>query len=137
MSVAKRVARLRAARGESLRDAAARIGVSHTTIARIEKGETPSSSHTTLAKIATGYGVTSEWLITGKGAASPLEQAVVADVAGYVTTIVELAREGVDPSALSMYSPLLRKVAKAQLDVKVLNMAVDLIIQQHRMMAAG
>lgn len=66
MHVGKRVAKLRAAHGESLREAAIRTGVSHTTIARIEKGEVTGSFHSTLRKIADGYGVKVEFLLTGR-----------------------------------------------------------------------
>lgn len=66
MQVGKRVAKLRSAHGESLREAATRTGVSHTTIARIEKGEVTGSFHSTLQKIAEGYGVKMEFLLTGR-----------------------------------------------------------------------
>lgn len=66
MHVGRRVAKLRAAHGESLREAAVRTGVSHTTIARIEKGEVTGSFHSTLRKIADGYGVRMEFLLTGR-----------------------------------------------------------------------
>lgn len=66
MHVGRRVAKLRSAHGESLREAAARTGVSHTTIARIEKGEVTGSFHSTLRKIADGYGVKMEYLLTGR-----------------------------------------------------------------------
>lgn len=54
------------ARGESLREAALRTGVSHTTIARIEKGDVTGSFHNTLLRIAAGYGVQVEYLLTGR-----------------------------------------------------------------------
>lgn len=66
MSIARRVAKLRAAFGDSLRDAAVRTGVSHTTIARIEKGEVTSSFHHTLRRIADGYGVHIEFLLNNR-----------------------------------------------------------------------
>lgn len=66
MYVGRRVAKLRSAHGESLREAAVRTGVSHTTIARIEKGEVTGSFHSTLRKIADGYGVRMEFLLTGR-----------------------------------------------------------------------
>lgn len=66
MLVGRRVAKLRSAHGESLREAAIRTGVSHTTIARIEKGEVTGSFHSTLKKIAEGYGVKMEFLLTGR-----------------------------------------------------------------------
>lgn len=66
MHVGKRVGQLRSAHGESLREAAMRTGVSHTTIARIEKGEVTGSFHSTLLKIAEGYGVKMEFLLTGR-----------------------------------------------------------------------
>lgn len=66
MIVGRRVAKLRSAHGESLREAAVRTGVSHTTIARIEKGEVTGSFHSTLRKIAEGYGVKMEYLLTGR-----------------------------------------------------------------------
>lgn len=64
--IAERVARLRQAHGESLREASLRTGVSHTTVARIEKGEVTGSFHGTLRKIADGYGVRVEYLMTGR-----------------------------------------------------------------------
>lgn len=65
MSVGARVARLRAERGETLRQAASRIGVHHSTLARIESGETSSSFHRTLQRIARGYSVSLEHLLKG------------------------------------------------------------------------
>jgi transcriptional regulator with XRE-family HTH domain len=76
VQVGRRVAKLRSAHGESLRDAAARTGVSHTTIARIEKGEVTSSFHSTLKKIAEGYGVRTEFLLTGRDPRQDFEQAI-------------------------------------------------------------
>lgn len=64
--VGRRVAALRVAHGDSLRQAAFRTGVSHTTIGRIENGQATSSFHGTLRKIAEGYGVTIEYLLTGR-----------------------------------------------------------------------
>lgn len=66
VQVGRRVAKLRSAHGESLREAAIRTGVSHTTIARIEKGEVTGSFHSTLRKIADGYGVKVEYLLNGR-----------------------------------------------------------------------
>lgn len=74
--VGQRVAKLRAAYGESLREAAVRTGVSHTTIARIEKGEVTGSFHSTLRKIAEGYGVRVEFLLTGKDPRQDFEHTV-------------------------------------------------------------
>lgn len=76
MQIGRRVAKLRAAHGESLRDAAVRTGVSHTTIARIEKGEVTGSFHSTLRKIADGYGVRTEFLLTGRDPRQDFEQAL-------------------------------------------------------------
>lgn len=66
MQIGRRVAKLRESHGESLREAAVRTGVSHTTIARIEKGEVVASFQSTLRKIAEGYGVRVEFLLAGK-----------------------------------------------------------------------
>lgn len=76
MHVGRRVAKLRAAHGESLREAAIRTGVSHTTIARIEKGEVTGSFHSTLRKIADGYGVRMEFLLTGRDPRQDFETAI-------------------------------------------------------------
>lgn len=76
MQIGRRVAKLRAAHGESLRDAAVRTGVSHTTIARIEKGEVTGSFHSTLRKIAEGYGVRTEFLLTGRDPRQDFEHAL-------------------------------------------------------------
>jgi len=64
--IGERLYRLRRAHGESLREAAQRTGVSHTTITRIERGEITASCHITLEKIARGYGVPVEYLLTGR-----------------------------------------------------------------------
>lgn len=64
--IGKRIASLRDAHGDSLRQAAARTGVSHTTIGRLETGQATTSLHSTLRKIADGYGVTIEYLLTGR-----------------------------------------------------------------------
>lgn len=64
--IGRRVAQLRVANGESLREAAHRTGVSHSTIARIEKGEVTASFDETLRKVAEGYGVPLEYLLTGQ-----------------------------------------------------------------------
>lgn len=76
MQVGKRIAKLRASHGESLREAAIRTGVSHTTIARIEKGEVVGSFHSTLRKIADGYGVRMEFLLNGRDPRHDFEVAV-------------------------------------------------------------
>lgn len=76
MQIGRRVAKLRASHGESLRDAAIRAGVSHTTIARIEKGEVTGSFHSTLRKIAEGYGVRVEYLLTGRDPRQIFEEAL-------------------------------------------------------------
>lgn len=64
--IGRRIAALRAAHGDSLRQAAARTGVSHTTIGRLESGQASASLNSTLRKIADGYGVTVEYLLTGR-----------------------------------------------------------------------
>lgn len=74
MHIGRRVAKLRTLNGESLREAALRTGVSHTTIARIEKGEVTGSFHHTLRKIAEGYGVKVEYLLTGRDPKQDFEQ---------------------------------------------------------------
>lgn len=66
VNVGRRVGKLRQAHGESLRAAGIRTGVSHTTIARIEKGEVVGSFQSTLRKIAEGYGVRVEFLLGGR-----------------------------------------------------------------------
>lgn len=66
MDIGRRVGKLREAHGESLRAAAIRTGVSHTTIARIEKGEVVGSFQSTLRKIAEGYGIRVEFLLGGR-----------------------------------------------------------------------
>jgi len=66
LNIGRRVGKLREAHGESLRAAAIRTGVSHTTIARIEKGEVVGSFQSTLRKIADGYGIKVELLLGGR-----------------------------------------------------------------------
>lgn len=74
MQIGRRVATLRAAHSESLREAAVRTGVSHTTIARIEKGDVTGSFHSTLRKIADGYGMRLEYLLTGRDPRQSFEE---------------------------------------------------------------
>jgi transcriptional regulator with XRE-family HTH domain len=74
VQIGRRVAKLRASHGESLREAAVRTGVSHTTIARIEKGEVTGSFHSTLRKIADGYGMRLEYLLTGRDPRQSFEE---------------------------------------------------------------
>lgn len=76
MQIGRRVAKLRASHGESLREAGIRTGVSHTTIARIEKGDVTGSFHSTLKKIAEGYGVRVEYLLTGRDPRHSFEEAL-------------------------------------------------------------
>ncbi|HLO01988.1 MAG TPA: helix-turn-helix transcriptional regulator [Symbiobacteriaceae bacterium] len=76
MQIGRRVAKLRASHGESLREASIRTGVSHTTIARIEKGEVSGSFHSTLKKVADGYGVRVEFLLTGRDPRQSFEEAL-------------------------------------------------------------
>lgn len=71
--VGRRISALRAAHGDSLRQAGSRTGISHTTIARIENGQATTSFHSTLRKIAEGYGVTIEYLMTGRDPAQDFE----------------------------------------------------------------
>lgn len=66
MTVGERLAKLRAAHGETLRQAAARTGVHYSTLARIERGESGLSSRRTLRKVAAGYGVSLESLLHGE-----------------------------------------------------------------------
>lgn len=76
MSIGERIARLRAAHGETLREAAERTGVSHTTIARLEKGEVTGSFFVTVAKIARGYGVSPDFLVSGRSPKQEFETQV-------------------------------------------------------------
>ncbi len=74
--IGRRIAAIRAAHGDSLRQASIRTGVSHTTIARIEHGQATTSLHSTLRKIAEGYGVTIEYLMTGRDPRQDFEQSI-------------------------------------------------------------
>lgn len=56
----ERLALLLRVHGDSYRSAAERCGLDHTTIMRVERGETENPA--TLAKIATSYGVPVSWL---------------------------------------------------------------------------
>jgi len=67
MTVGERLAKLRAAHGETLRQAATRTGVHYSTLARLERGETGSGSRRTLHKVASGYGVSLESLLQAEG----------------------------------------------------------------------
>lgn len=64
LSVGKRVSQLRKTHGDTLRQAAQRTGISHTTIARIERGNVTGSYRDTLERIARGYQVPVSFLIS-------------------------------------------------------------------------
>lgn len=117
MNVARRVARLRITHGESLREAARRTGVSHTTILRIEKGEVTGSFHETLQKIAAGYGTTLEYLLTGqdatRSAAAPLPP-------------VEPIK-GADPGEASAFLRLAEKCSRSGLSPSLVELTIDLL----------
>lgn len=78
MSVGERLARLRTAHGETLRQAAARTGVHYSTLARIERGDSVAATRRTLSKVAAGYGVSVESLQHGDGPADRLVTALAA-----------------------------------------------------------
>jgi len=117
MNVARRVARLRITHGESLREAARRTGVSHTTIARIEKGEVTGSYHETLQKIAAGYGTTLEYLLTGQDAARSEAPPLLA---------AESAK-GADPGEASAYLRLAEKCCRSGLSPSLVELTIDLL----------
>jgi transcriptional regulator with XRE-family HTH domain len=119
--IGRRVEKLRQAHGESLRDAAARTGVSHTTIRRIELGEVTESFNRTLLAIANGYGVPVEWIHTGKNPPEDFDTQLRLHAVGQAT-----AKQAAE------YVPLIRKAADAGLSPRLLSMAIDVMIQQHR-----
>lgn len=123
MQVGRRVAALRAAHGESLRMAAARTGVSHTTIARIENGKITRSMHSTLCKIAEGYRVPAEYLVT--------ELTSTNDLAPPLSETVPVPlEETAAVSELSIYAGLMRKAIKAGIEFEVLDLAIDILRRQ-------
>jgi transcriptional regulator with XRE-family HTH domain len=123
MSVGQRVAQLRAAHGESLREAAIRTGVSHTTIARIEKGAVTGSFQHTLRQIAQGYGVPFEFLLSDQDQVPPRPLPL-----GRFATDDELGN--LPSQQIDAYISLIRKAAKAKLNPQTLELAIDLLIMQ-------
>lgn len=137
MRVGERVARLREVHGESLREAAARTGVSHTTIARIENSQTVGSTGGTLRKIADGYRVPLEYLLTGKdsradSAAQLVAVAMEAGIGRYIPVIHQLAEAGVTPEQVAIYSRMIRSAATAGLRPEVLDQAINLLVTMQR-----
>lgn len=125
MYIGRRVGMLREAHGESLREAAVRTGVSHTTIARIEKGEVVNSFQNTLFKIARGYGVSMEYLLTGRDPSRDLEALFKLQSLG------DGERAPVPTAAVDAYVRLVRKAVEAGIQPHVLDMALDLLAAKH------
>lgn len=138
----KRVAQLRAAHGESLREAAARTGVSLTTIARIETGQLSTNLNRTLKAIADGYGVSMEWLQTGREPRPDRDvqlqaQAITNDVASYVSVVREAMAAGVTPEQFQRYYQAVHRAARAGLAPGMLDMAIDLMAGTERFSGRG
>lgn len=121
MHTGHRVARLRASFGESLRDAAVRTGLSHTTIARIESGQVSAALNSTLLKIAQGYGVSVEFLLDGRETEGDFAAASRLRLLGPETST------SVDPQTLDAYITLLRKAMDKGVQPQMLDLALDLL----------
>lgn len=122
MSVGRRLARLRAAHGESLREAARRTGISHTTIARIEKGEVTGSFHHTLQQIAQGYGVPFQYLLSGG------QELIQTPTTAHLAVQADACP--VPPEQIGEYLRLARKAADADLKPEQLSLVIDLLIMR-------
>jgi transcriptional regulator with XRE-family HTH domain len=121
VQIGRRVAALRAGYGESLREAAVRTGVSHTTIARIENGKISRSMHCTLCKIAAGYHVSAEYLLIDLTATDgrvppPKQQIALLSLEGSAAA-----------SEFSIYARLMRKAITAGIEPEVLDLAIDIL----------
>lgn len=120
MQVGRRVAALRATYGESLREAAARTGVSHTTIARIENGKISHSMYSTLCKIAAGYSLPTEELVADLIAKD--------DLVTFPKQIVLSSLEGSAAAPeFGIYAGLVRKAITAGIEPEVLDLAMDIL----------
>lgn len=98
-----------------------RTGVSHTTIARIEKGEVTASFHRTIKMIADGYGVSMDYVLSGKLPPQDVEtQFRLHGVDG------ELVRS-VPRERVQEYIKILYKALRADIDPNMLDTAVDLL----------
>lgn len=125
-TVAERVARLRAAHGESLRDAAARTKVSYSTISRIERGEVTGSFSRTLAKIADGYGVDAHYLLTGEESVETLRLHTPEDRARlYLTAIAD--ETDLPPEQIRACAELLLRAIRSGVEPGMLHLAIDLL----------
>lgn len=134
MSVGRRVYLLRSAHQESLREAAIRTGVSHTTIARIEKGVITSSFHYTLDKIAAGYGVPVEYLLNGFEHSTPpfflplpetsseQRRRYLIACRSNLKTVIHSLKE------LGPYNKLMKRAARAGIQPQVLEKALNRLI---------
>lgn len=139
-----RVAALRAANHESLREAAGRTGVSHTTIARIEKGQVAGCLDSTLRKIAQGYGVSIESLM-GEQLPAPdpnapdLDERLVESLVK-VTGITPLwfrwgilehdPAEPMPPRQIRAYVEVIHKAALAGIEPRLLEQVLQLLIRR-------
>lgn len=66
MSVAERIRTIRESRGDSIRDAEHKTGISRGTLHRIEQGYTPRNLRETVERFAAGYGVAATELMVGQ-----------------------------------------------------------------------
>lgn len=131
MAIGSRVAQLRAVFGESLREAAMRTQVSHTTIARIENGQVRAHLNDTLKRIADGYGVSMEWLLTGRESRGDRDsqiqvQALAAGVGKYIQAIQQAAASGVSPGDVERLVRIVAKANREGLQLELVELAVDL-----------
>lgn len=108
-----------------------RTGVSHTTIARIEKGEVTASFHRTIKLIADGYGVSMDYVLSGKLPPQDVEtQFRLHGVDGEV--VRSIPREKVQE-----YIKILYKAMRADIDPNMLDTAVDLLTIGNGRMSAS
>ena len=108
-----------------------RTGVSHTTIARIEKGEVTASFHRTIKMIADGYGVSMDYVLSGKLPPQDVEtQFRLHGVDGEVVRAVPRER-------VQDYIKILYKAMRADIDPNMLDTAVDLLTLGNGRMSAS
>lgn len=122
----ERLAKIRVAHGDSLRDAALRTGVSHTTLARLERGEIHHSSPRTLQKIADGYRISIEYLLTGREPSTEFE------------TLFRIKSMGDDRSGpvsvedVEAYVALMRKALEQNIRPEILDLAIQILASKDR-----
>jgi hypothetical protein len=81
--------------------------------------------------IADGYGVSVEWLLTGKNGPTDF------DLQLRLAAADDAAAGRIPPEQLGEYVRLIKKAVTAGIHLRALDMAIDVMAQQHRSLAVN